>query len=208
MDQELLRFTREALAKNIPRTDIAEVLRKAGWDSAKVNTALGAFEEIDFAVPVPRPKPSLSARETFLYLVMFAALYACAWNVGSIAFEIIDQAFLDPMQTGYYSFAENIRWNLSSLIVAFPLFLLTFRLITGNIAKDPSQRDSRPRKWLTYLTLFIVAVILAGDVIGLLYRTLGGELTIRFVLKVLTVGIIAGGVFTYFLSNMRKEEKP
>ena len=93
------------------------------------------------------------------------------------------------------------------MIISFPLFLFTFRSITRSIAADPVKRSSRPRKWLTYLTLFVAGVSLACDMMALVYNLLGGELTMRFVLKVATVWIIAGGIFSYFLSDMRKEEQ-
>jgi hypothetical protein len=44
--------------------------------------------------------------------------------------------------------------------------------------------------------------------VGLIYNVLGGELTIRFALKALTVLLIAGGTLAYFLSDIRKEEIP
>ena len=40
-----------------------------------------------------------------------------------------------------------------------------------------------------------------------MYRLLGGELSLRFVLKVLVVGVIAGGVFGYYLGELRREER-
>ena len=38
-------------------------------------------------VPVPRPRPYLSPREAFLYLLMFATLYLSAWHLGSLVFD-------------------------------------------------------------------------------------------------------------------------
>jgi hypothetical protein len=63
------------------------------------------------------------------------------------------------------------------------------------------------RRWLTYLTMFVAASILIGDVISLVYTVLGGELTVRFVLKVLTVGAIAGSVFGYYMWDLRGDEE-
>jgi hypothetical protein len=207
MDAELRDFARQALAKGVERPRIAAVLRQAGWAEADVGAALDAFADSDFGLPVPRPKPYLSAREVFLYLVMFAALYSCAYHLGDLAFDLINRAFPDPVDRISGSrFAESVRWNVAALIVGFPVFLLTFRLITGAIARDPTKRGSRPRKWLTYLTLLVAAVALAGDLATLVYNVLGGEFTGRFALKVATVAVIAGGAFWYFLADMRKEE--
>lgn len=210
MDAQLLEFTRSALQSGSGRAEIAGALRRAGWAEADIATALGAFAEVEFPVPVPRPKPYLSAREVFVYLALFAALYASAYNLGALAFEFINRAFPDPLETSYaVSYRESaIRWNVSVLIVAFPLFLFTFRAVSRAIERDPTKRSSRPRKWLTYLTLFIAGVSLAGDLMVLVYNALGGELTIRFCLKVATVAVIAGGTFAFFLTDMRKEEKP
>lgn len=48
--------------------------------------------------------------------------------------------------------------------------------------------------------------MLIGDVTALVYNALGGELSTRFGLKVLTVGTIAGGVFWYYLHDIQTEE--
>ncbi len=69
------------------------------------------------------------------------------------------------------------------------------RLIARDIAADPNKRYSKVRRWLTYLTLFFASGIIIGDVITLLYNLLGGEITIRFLLKALVVAFIAGTVF-------------
>jgi hypothetical protein len=208
MNAELLDFTRQALTKGIERPDVAKALTQAGWPDADIKAALDAFAPIDFPLPVPRPKPYLSAYEMFIYLVMFGALYVSAYSVGDLAFEFINRAFPDPLQNPALLARANdsIRWNIARLIVAFPLFLYVFRSIGNAITRDPTKRSSRPRKWLTYLTLAIAAASVAADLMVLVNGVLGGELTIRFGLKISVVAIIAGGAFGYFLTDIRKEE--
>ena len=46
-----------------------------------------------------------------------------------------------------------------------------------------------------------------GDVIVLIYNFLGGELRVRFVLKALTIGAIAGPVFGYYVWDLRRDEE-
>lgn len=209
MDSRLLDFTQKALSAGMPRSEIVEALQSGGWAEADIEHALHAFADVKFPIPVPRPVPYLSAREVFVYLVLFVSLYAAAFDLGALLFELINRRFPDPVDNAFLvRFSdERIRWYISGIIIALPLFLFTFRLVTRAIAKDPTKRASRPRKWLTYLTLFVASVSLASDLMVLVYNALGGELTIRFLLKVATVAVIAGGTFLFFLADMRKEER-
>jgi hypothetical protein len=206
--EELLTFVREALERGVPRSEIQTVLLGAGWRAEEVTKALGAFAEIDFPIPVPRPKPYLSARETFLHLLQFTALYFSAWDLGRLFFLFIDRAFPDPAVSRYGDYiSDQIRWSVSSLVIAFPIFLLVTRSLASAAARDVEKRSSKVRKWLTYMTLFVAATVLAGDLVTLLYNLLGGELTTRFLLKAATVALIAGSVFGYFLWDLRGEER-
>jgi hypothetical protein len=57
-----------------------------------------------------------------------------------------------------------------------------------------------------YLTVFIAASILLGNITTLVYNVLGGELTARFVLKVLTIAAITGVTLGYYLADLRLED--
>jgi hypothetical protein len=61
------------------------------------------------------------------------------------------------------------------------------------------------RKWLTYIALVITASTVIGDVVTFLAYFLRGDLDARFVLKVVTVLVIAGGVFAYYLDSLRRD---
>ncbi|KPK11965.1 MAG: hypothetical protein AMJ68_04005 [Acidithiobacillales bacterium SG8_45] len=209
VDDALRDFVHEALARGLERTKVEKALLEAGWPADQVADGLRAFAETDFPVPVPRPKPYLSAKEAFLYLVLFTALYLSAFNLGSLIFQFINKAFPDPASARWISemSSTRIRWSASVLIVAFPVYLYVSYLLSQAVKKDPVKRTSRVRKWLTYITLYIAAGALVGDLVTLVFNVLGGELTVRFVLKFLTVGVIAGGIFFYYLSELRKEEQ-
>ena len=105
-----------------------------------------------------------------------------------------------------YTYAA-IRWSVSSLIVAFPVFLYVAWRIARGIRLDPTKRASRVRRQLTYLTLFVASCALIADGTTLIYNFLGGELTTRFGLKVLIVAAIAGTGFGYYLRELRADEK-
>lgn len=203
--EDLARFVRESLARDIPRDRIQAALLEAGWPQEKVDDALGGFADLDFPLPVPRPRTYLSAREAFLYLLLFTTLFLSAFHFGVILFELIEKLLPDPAGTGYQ--ADSLRWAVATVVVSFPIFLFLTARLERELRKDPAKRDSKVRKWLTYLTLFLAAGFLIGDLVSLIYYFLEGELTVRFLLKVLVVAAIAGTVLGYYLHDLRKGEE-
>ena len=206
--QELEAFVRESLLRSLGKPDIEQAMLQAGWTVDQAKSELGAFADVSFAVPVPRPRPSLSAAETFKYLLLFTTLYLSAFPSW--------QPFLHFHRQGiprsHRSFHGAVGKRLHAVggrLAGHRLPDLSFisRHIQSAIARDPIKRLSPIRRWLTYLTLFIAASILIGDLTTLVYNLLGGELTIRFILKVLVVGAIAGTVFGYYLGDVRREER-
>lgn len=207
-NDEVSAFVREALSRGIARPQIEAALRHAGWREEQVRVALAHYADAGLPVPVPRPRTSLSARDAFMYLLLFTTLYIVAINVGVLLFQFVNRAFPDPALAAFEAERrELLRFSLSQLIVAFPIFLFMSRLIDRETLRDPSRRASPIRRWLTYLTLFVAACVLIGDVVRLVNSLLGGELTIRFFLKALVVGLIAGTIFWYYLQDLRAEEK-
>ena len=205
---ELSTFVKDALAQGHEREELRRVLREAGWRPEQVERALGRYAEVGFALPVPRPKPYLSAREAFLYLLLFICLYLSAFQLGSLIFQLIDSAIPDPARATYLDVSEDrLRWAMATLVVAFPLFLYLSHYLGKALRGDPTKRASKVRLWLTYLTLMVASGFLIGDLIHLVDGLLGGDLTLRFFLKVLTIGMIAGAVFLYYFFTIRGDEK-
>jgi len=205
--QELERFVHEALSRGESKASIAQALASAGWREDQTRGVLDAYADVPFVVPVPRPRASLSAREAFLYLVMFASLYFGTWHLGSLLFDLIGVAWPDPADSNYLSRGDySMRWSSAALIIAFPVFAFVSWFVGRDVARDPIKRLSPVRRWLTYLTLFVAAFVLIGDLTTLVFNVLGGELTTRFLLKVLVVAVLAGGVFGYYLQDLRREE--
>ena len=209
ISEELQSFVKEALARGTPRAAIKDTLLEAGWRVDQVESALASYAPTNFPIPVPVPRPYLSAREAFIYLVLFTTLYLTAFNLGRLIFQFINLGLPDP--AAYYGYADSarqaIRFSVASLIIAFPIFMALSVLVGRSIQRDPSKRASKVRKWLTYMTLFVAAAVIIGDLTALVYGFLGGELSLRFALKALTVAGIAGGVFGYYLWDLRQEER-
>ena len=209
-EQELAAFVREALQRGASREEIERALTSAGWPAKDVAEALAHYAEVDFPLPVPRPptRSYLSARDAFLYLVLFTALGLSAFYLGNLIFQLINMAFPDaasPAASGRWSDAR-IRWAVAMLIVSFPLYLFLAYKTEREIAADPQKLRSGVRKWLTYITLFVASMIILGDLVVLVDRFLAGELTIRIGLKILTVAVISGAIFLYYLRSASRGE--
>lgn len=96
INEELSGFLKEGLERGLSRKKLEEVLLETGWPPDQVRGGLSAFADVTFPVPVPRPKPYLSAREAFIYLILFTTLYISAFSLGSLLFELINRAFPTP----------------------------------------------------------------------------------------------------------------
>ncbi|MGO3128490.1 MAG: DUF5671 domain-containing protein [Luteimonas sp.] len=201
-------FVHDALARGADRDAVAAALTQAGWPAEQVEDALSRYSGIAFGVPVPRPRPTLSARDAFLHLVLFTSLYVAAWQLGSLLFDLVNLMRPDPADPGYamQRLGRSMRWAMASVVIAFPLFAFVAHKLSRELARDPVKRLSPVRRWLTYMTLFLAAAVLVGDLITLVYNVLGGELSIRFLLKVLIAGTIAGAIFAFYLLDLRREE--
>ena len=208
MRNELTLFVKESLQQGQSRAAITDALLSAGWQKQEIAKAMNSFADIDFAVPIPKPKPYLAAREAFLYLLSFITLYISAFSFGALLFQFIDRWFPDPSRLAYGDVSfSSLRMAIASLIIAFPLHLALMAKLTKSAAQDPERSQSLVRKWLTYLTLVVVAGVLIGDSISLLFNVLGGETTWRFFLKSLVVFLIGGAILGFYLTGLQKEEK-
>ncbi len=208
MSSELDTFVRDALARGLARAEIRDVLLRAGWREEEIDGALARWAEIAYPIPVPRRRPYLSAREAFLYLVLFATLYVVAFNAGAMLFVFIEHWFPDLAkgEASRVMMAGRARFSTASVLIGFPIYLFVSRVIGQAVDRDPEKRSSKVRKWLTYLTLFLAALVMIGDLISLVSGLLSGEVAPRFLLKSAVVFAIAGVVFGHYLGDLRRDE--
>lgn len=210
-DSRLSDFIESALTAGKSRDEIAAALGAAGWSPEQIADGMKFFADVPFAVPVPKPRAHLSAREAFLYLLMFGTLYVSAFQLGNLLFDFINLGFPDNTNPNAFYVQQaaerGIRWATASLIIAFPVFLWLHVKMQREVSANPTLRQSATRRWLTYLTLLVASAVIVGDLITLIYNLLSGELSTRFILKVLVVAAIAGGGFGYFLHLVRADNE-
>ena len=120
INEDLTGFIREALNRGVSRDDIRGALHQADWPEDEIEAALRGFAVVDLPLAVPRPRPSLSAREAFLYLVLFGTLYVSAYSLGALLFQLTNLALPDPTwpQNLVDSIPETIRWAVAALVVS------------------------------------------------------------------------------------------
>lgn len=205
--EQLARFVHESLVAGNDREAIRAALLRAGWTTGEVSAALDAWAEDDFVPPVPRPRPFVSAREAFLYGLMFIALAMTAWHLVALSFNLIDRWIPDPGSLRRTMVpVQAMRFSIASLVVFLPLFVLLNGWTHKATLDDPGKRRSVVRKWFGYITLFLASISLLGDLIAVIYALLNGDLTLRFAAKTAAVALVAGAVFAYFRGEMDDQE--
>lgn len=144
-------------------------------------------------------------KEFFLNLLLLVTLYVSAGYFFSLAFDCIDYLFPERAQEAYLN-SYSVRWSIASLVVAFPAFLATSFFLEKIYAKEPEKRNMKFRKWFMYLTMFLASLMTVDDLVFLIYGFLSGEMTVKFLLKALTVLAVGGIVFLYSLKE--KDSSP
>ncbi|MDP3963703.1 MAG: DUF5671 domain-containing protein [bacterium] len=151
-------------------------------------------------------KTKTTPKDVFLHLLMIGTLYTSAISFIALLFQYINRFIPDPLQYyEQYGINQSIRWSLAALVIVFPVFLWIARHLEKDFAAHMEKQQLAIRRWLLNLTLFIAAITIIVDLITLIYNYLGGELTTRFLLKILVVLAVAVGIFTYYIWELRRE---
>lgn len=147
-------------------------------------------------------------KEVFLHLLEFVTLYAVVISFISLLFQYVNLLVPDILERGFYataSYYSIARRAIATLIVVFPVYLLTAKYLNGIYLAKPEKQHSRLRKWLGYFTLFVAGGTILIDLVTLIYNFLEGDLTTRFILKVLSVLLVAALVFIYYLWDLKRD---
>ena len=147
-------------------------------------------------------KLKVTPKDFFLWAGAMISLYWSIFAFLALIFSYINFAFPDALNSYIDPYSGGMRFSIASLIVLFPLFLVFMRLIRSDITKVPQKSDLWVRRWLLVLTIFVATFTVAGDLITLINYFLGGEVTMRFVLKVAVVLLVSAGVLMHFLADL------
>ncbi|MGI6374098.1 MAG: DUF5671 domain-containing protein [Patescibacteria group bacterium] len=150
---------------------------------------------------------SHQAKYAFYYLLSLVALIFTAIAVGLVAFTIIDRTMVDALQS-YGPSDSGLRFAISALLIATPIFYITTNLINRGLNKGELAPNSGLRRWLTYFIILVSSLIILGTLVGVINNFLAGELTGRFILKSLAVLLISGLSFSYYILDLREQSSP
>jgi hypothetical protein len=147
--------------------------------------------------------PKTTPKDFFVHLGATVALYIAAGAIINLAFSIINYLNPDAL-SGYFS-SSSIVWPVSMLVVLVPILYILEWLVNRDAARMPEKRDIWIRKWRIYLTLFLAVALIGGDLIALINVYLNGEITGRFIWKILAILVVAGVIGKYYFFSVVSE---
>lgn len=136
-------------------------------------------------------------KDFFLHLAATVFLYTAVIALIDLAFAVINRLSPDALQT-YYG-VSDVAWPISILLVLVPVTYILEWLINRDIGRMPEKKDIWIRRWRIYLTLFLTGVTIVIDLIALINTYLNGEVTSRFIYKVIIVLVVSAVVFAYYI---------
>ena len=98
MDDPLGAFLDHARSKGMDHATIRMLLLSAGWKEKEIARAL---TEHSLDMPVPTPPDVGGAREAFMHLIAFAALYTAVIALVALVFDFVNLVLPDQAMTEY-----------------------------------------------------------------------------------------------------------
>lgn len=153
------------------------------------------------------PLKQNSARDFFLHALSITTLYMSTISLLIVVFAIIQRFIPDILDTSgyYYNPADAVRTPVAILFIAFPVYAWSVWYLAKLMKQEPEMVEFRLRKWLMYLTVFVSAIVMLITMISVVYSFLNGNLTLRFFLQVLSVLLVSGMAFYYYLVTVKQE---
>jgi uncharacterized protein YhhL (DUF1145 family) len=149
---------------------------------------------------VMNPTLKMTPKDFFLHLGATVLLYISVVSILTLAFSIINYSFPDNLAGYFYS--ASIAWPISMLVILVPIMYVIEWIIIKGENKDTEKKNIWIKKWRVYITLFLTGATIAGDLVVLLNTYLSGEISTRFIYKVLAVLLVSAIVFKYYFYSI------
>lgn len=152
---------------------------------------------------VQLPKVKTGIKDFFLYVGFFAVLYTLIGNFINFTFSVINSVYPDYQYSFSDPYAGSMRMSIAIMVVLTPILIGLARKMHRDIRDDAERSNIWVRRWGLYITLAATIVTLASDLIALIYRFLGGEISARFVWKVVILAVLSGVMWLYTHSELK-----
>src|SRR4051812_46406726 len=99
-------------------------------------------------------KPKTTPKDFFLWAGAMISLWAGVVAFLALVFDYINYSFPNVLSYNPNPYQGGMPYEMASLIVLAPLFLILMRVIRRDIARDPSRNEIWVRRWALFLTIF------------------------------------------------------
>ncbi|MEK7588470.1 MAG: DUF5671 domain-containing protein [Patescibacteria group bacterium] len=157
-------------------------------------------------------KTKLNIGFFFLSLGVLITLITSVVSFLNLIFATLDKRFPDVLNSTYqYGYStydyESIRMALATLIIFFPVFLVISFYWRKYGEGLMSHVDEVVRKWVIYIILFMSSLVVVIDLVTLVKYFVSGEVTSRFILKVVAALVVATFVGVYYMFELTNRKK-
>lgn len=194
--EQLAQFVQQGLQAGHSPQELRAALTGAGWTAREIDAALAAWADGGLRLPVPRPRPYVSAREAMLYGLMFVALLSLTWHLVQIGFALVEIWLPEDPDRLYGPYVP--MFSVATMLVMGPLFLWLYQRTEREEASDPGQRRSLIRRWFGAVAFLLSVLVLLGAAISVIYGALGGLLSLATLARTGIVVVVAGVVLVSF----------
>jgi len=138
------------------------------------------------------------ARDGFIYLLSYATLLISSIGMNFLLKGIVNYYVPDALERmGFVISSNNLSGFLAAVIIAFPIFIYVTILANRMLGQKKMLSDTGVRRWLLYITLVVVILIIIWQLIALFIFYLNGNLVARFLWHTLITLVISGAVLGY-----------
>ncbi|MCR4311106.1 MAG: DUF5671 domain-containing protein [Candidatus Taylorbacteria bacterium] len=161
-------------------------------------------------------KPHADVKAVLLNLGIIIALVSLYSSFLTFVFILINKTFPDALDGSSYYYAiswqdSSIRWTMALLFVGVPVYLVLAWLANRHVrvlatqASVANKGKMGGRGILNSIIIFLASVTVISNLIAIVYYFFGGEITTRFVLKSAVTLLSAGGIFWYYLYDIKRD---
>lgn len=147
----------------------------------------------------------------FLCLGVLISLITSVVSFLNLIFSTLDKKYPDILnsvyQYGYLSYDfESIRTSLATLIIFFPVFIAISYFWIKFSKNEMGHIDEIIKKWTIYIILFLSTIVVVVDLVTLIRYFISGEITSRFILKIVAALFVALIVGSYYVTLLRAKK--